>query len=265
VPFFVHSGDADTEALLRRKVAIVHEGQGRAAAAQVTWEQVRALCHRTANVAGEYEALEGLGRAARRQEDIERALFCYREALRLAEQAGDAARQGNLHNTLGILGWQRGAYAEALTHYEQALRIFEASGDFTHAGLMLNSIGVTLQKLGRPEDAIRRLEEAIRLHRRTEQRLLEGHALAVLGDVYFGMDQHEDAQYCYLNSLRLRGDIGDRKGEGWMLHRLARLYAARGYGQRSRSTAAQAAVIAAEVRDEELTKMCRSFSGATES
>ncbi|CAN5783621.1 hypothetical protein BH23GEM9_BH23GEM9_29030 [soil metagenome] len=265
VSFFVQSEDPETEALLRRKVAIVHEGQARAAAAQEEWEQVRSLCHGTADAAGEHEALEGLGRMARRQGDADRALSCYREALRLAEQSGDEVKQGELHNTLGILIWKRGGYAEALTHYEQGLRIYEVRDDFTHAGLMLNSIGATLHKLGRPEEAIRRLEEAVRLHRHTEQRQLEAHALAVLGDVYFSMDRHDEALPCYLDSLRLRPDLGDRRGEGWMLHRLARVYAAQGFGERARNGAAQATVIAAEVEDEELSKLSRSFTERMES
>jgi tetratricopeptide (TPR) repeat protein/class 3 adenylate cyclase len=265
VSFFAQSEDAETETLLRRKVAIIHEDQGRTAAAERTWEQVRALCRRSANVAGELEALGGLGRAARRQGDSDQALSCYREALRLTEQAGDEARQGELHNTLGILAWNRGAWVEALTHYEQGLRIYEAGDDSIHAGLMLNSIGATLHKLGRPEEAIRRLEEAIRLHRRTQQRQLEAHALGVLGDVYFGMDRQEESLPCYLASLRLRPELDDRRGEGWMLHRIARSYAAQGFGERSRETAARATLIAAEVGDEELTKTCRPFTGAAES
>jgi tetratricopeptide (TPR) repeat protein len=259
------SGDPQTEALLRRKMAAVYEEQGRVAAAHAAWEQVRTLCHRTASVAGECEALEGLGRMARRRKDVEAALSCYREALRLAEQAGDDARQGDLRNTLGILAWQRRDYAEALTHYEQGLRIFEARDDSTHAGLMLNSIGATLQKLGRPEEAIRRLDEAIRLHRQTEQRQLEAHAHTVLGDVYFGMDLHAEALPCYAASLRLRPGLADRRGEGWMLHRLARVYAAQGRGESSRNNAAQAMVIAAEVGDEDLSEACRSFTGVEES
>ena len=99
--------------------------------------------------AGECEALEGLGRTARRQGEMDRARQCYQEALRLAEQVGDEAKQGELHNTLGILAWKRGAHGEALGHYEQALRIFEERDDPVHAGLILNSIGVTLQKLDR--------------------------------------------------------------------------------------------------------------------
>jgi tetratricopeptide (TPR) repeat protein/class 3 adenylate cyclase len=264
VSFFVESEDPNTEALLRRTVALVHEGQGRAAAAHVAWEQVRALCHSAGNVAGECEALAGLGRMARHQGDLDQAIPYYREALRLAEQTGDATGQGELHNSLGILAWKGGGYAQALTHYEQGLRIFEARDDRTHAGLMLNSIGATLHKLGRPEEAIRRLEEAIRLHRRTQQRQLEAHALAVLGDVHFGMDRHEDALPCYLDSLRLRPELGDRRGEGWMLHRLARSYAAQGLGERSRNAAEGATLIAAEVGDEELTKTCRPFTAEAE-
>ena len=260
VSFSVESEDPETEALLRRTLALVHEGQGRDSAAHVAWERVRALCHRAASVDGECEALEGLGRVARRQGDDDRARSCFREALRLAEESGDATRQGELHNSLGILAWKAGGFAQALTHYEQGLRIFLACDDLAHAGLMLNSIGASLQQLGRSEDAIRRLEEGIRLHRQTQQRQLEAHALALLGDVHFSMDRQDEALSCYQHSLRLRPELGDRRGEGWMLHRLARSFAAQGLDERSRNAATRATLIAAEVGDEELSETCRPFT-----
>jgi tetratricopeptide (TPR) repeat protein len=264
VSFHVQSADPKTEALLRRKVALVHEGQGRTAAANVEWEQIRALCHGAGNVAGEYEALEGMGRTTRSQGNLDQAIPYYREALRLAEQVGDVSTQGALHNALGILAWRTCDYAQALTHYERGLQIFESCADPAHVGLMLNSIGASLQKLGRTDEAIQRLQEAIRLHRRTQQRQLEAHALAVLGDVYFGVGRHPQALPCYLDSLRLRPDLGDRRGEGWMLHRLARVYAAQGRGEQSGKTAAQALVIAAQIGDDELAKTCGPLTGVTE-
>src|SRR5690606_21392609 len=107
VSFAVESEDAETEALLRRRVAIIHEGGGRAAATRVAWEQVRALCHRHADFGGESEALGGLGRLAHRVGDLDQALRLNREALRLAEQAGWTTKQGELHNALGIIAWKR--------------------------------------------------------------------------------------------------------------------------------------------------------------
>jgi tetratricopeptide (TPR) repeat protein/class 3 adenylate cyclase/tRNA A-37 threonylcarbamoyl transferase component Bud32 len=255
-------GDPETEALLRSRVAAAHEGQQRYAKAQLEWERVAALRRGFGDLAGESSALEGQGRVARQQGEIERAVPIYRDALRLAETAGDEVKQGELYNTLGILAWHRRAYDEALAHYERALTIYEGRDEPQHLGHLLASMGATLQKLDRPEEAVPRLEEAIRLHRRTQQRQLEAYALGVLGDVHVSMGGHAEALTCYGASLRLRLEIGDRKGEGWMLLRLARVHAARGRGERSRTTAARAAAIAVEIGDGELTNGCRSLAGS---
>jgi tetratricopeptide (TPR) repeat protein len=257
---FDRSQDPGTEALLRSKIALIHEGRDRHSAAQVAWERVRDLCRGAGDLAGEGRALEGSGRTARRQEDVDRALSSYRQALRLAAQTGDEAKQAELHNTMGILGWHRGAYADALAHYEQALRIYELREEPIHAGLMLNSIGATLHRMGRAEEAVRSLERAVRLHRRTEQPQFEAYALGVLGDVHFGMDRHTDAVPCYEASLLLRPELGDSRGEGWMLHRLARVYAAQGLAGRSRDAAMRATAIATELGDQKLSRNCRPFT-----
>ena len=65
-------------------------------------------------------------------------------------------------------------------------------------------------------------------NRQTGQQLLEGQGLAVMGDVYVDLGNHDQAVHHYQASLTIRQEIGDRQGEGWMLHALARVYAAQG-------------------------------------
>ena len=70
-------------------------------------------------------------------------------------------------NTLGILEWARGRYADALAHYEAALLLSREDHDPAQEGLILNSLGVTLSKLNRPEEARTVLEESVALNRQT--------------------------------------------------------------------------------------------------
>ena len=105
-----------------------------------------------------------------------------------------------------------------------------------------------------------RLEEAVDVHRQTGQRMLEGHALAALGDVYFDLGQHEQALASYEASLQLRWALGDRRGEGWMLHRLAQVHAAQKETERAQQYTARALDIAVECGDAKLQEACRSLS-----
>lgn len=249
--------EQDTEVQVWSKIATACEREQNYEDAEAAWEKVKTLQEQLSSPAGACRALEGLARAAREQNEPTLALRYYREALSLAQDLGDRAKQGELHNCIGIVEWNRERYEDALAHYEEALGLFEELGDAVHAGLMLNSIGVTLQEVGRHEEAIGRLEEALALHRQTEQKQMEGHALAALGDAHFERDLFEDARSYYEASLQLREALDDRTGEGWMLQRLARTDAAQEEPGRAQDRAERAAEIAVEVDDEELMRACR--------
>jgi tetratricopeptide (TPR) repeat protein len=174
-------------------------------------------------VAGELEAVEGLGAAARRHvTDPGVAIAFYGEAVQLAQTLKHHAAEGRLRNTLGILEWSRGEYERAVHQYEHAFTLFSDSQDTVGAGLMLNSIALALKERGRVTEAQSRFEEAIVLHRKTGHRQLEGHALAALGDISAERGERSGAAEYYDRSLEIRRSIGDHRGEGWMLYKLVR-------------------------------------------
>jgi tetratricopeptide (TPR) repeat protein len=157
---------------------------------------------------------------------------------------------------MGILEWQRGNYPEALAHYEEGLAIYRAAGDAAGECLMHNSIGVTYRAMGRADRAIAVLENAIDVERRTEQPLLEGHALGVLAELREERSELERAHDGYTRSLAIRRELGDRRGEGWMLCGLGRIHLARGEADAARAAANEAAAIARECADAELAVAC---------
>ena len=92
--------------------------------------------------------------------------------------------EGRLRNTLGILEWSRGEFEEALGHFARARDIFAMLGDQVQSrSQMLNSLGAALRDLGRHEDEDVSSRRPMRIHHAAGQSRLEGHALALLGDV----------------------------------------------------------------------------------
>jgi class 3 adenylate cyclase/tetratricopeptide (TPR) repeat protein len=254
---FADLRDADGEARMWSAIAGAEERLGRQANAMAAWGRASALMRQVGDRAGELEAAEGLARTTRQHlPEPTLALTHYEHALELACDVGDRAAEGRIRNVLGILEWSRGEHARALAHYERGHAVFTELGDAAHAGLMLNSAGLALQALGRLDDAERRLHEAVALHRESGARQLEGHALALLGDVCTGRDEPGRAADFYRQSLEIRRAIGDRRGEGWMLHHLARAELADGQPYEVRERAETAARIAAECGDAELTAAC---------
>ncbi|MBA4156174.1 MAG: tetratricopeptide repeat protein [Gemmatimonadetes bacterium] len=253
-PLFALLQDQESEALMWKEVADVYERREDHAGALAAWSRVRALRKQTGDAAGELQALEGLGVAARRHVgEPSLALAYYSEAVELARALEDHAAEGRLRNTIGIMEWSRGEYAQALRQYERAFAIFREVEDHGHAGLMLNSAGITLKALGRLDEARDRFGEALASHRRTGQRQLEGHALAALGDLSSERGKAEHAGEYYQQSLEIRRATGDRTGEGWMLYKLAGNNPA---GGQSRDVLARASRIAEECGDDELATAC---------
>jgi tetratricopeptide (TPR) repeat protein/class 3 adenylate cyclase len=226
------------------------------------WDEVRKLVSE-ANPAAELEALEGMARVARNhQRDSASAVQYLSSALLVAERIGDATKQGELLNSLGIVEFASGNYGSALNRYRTALAVFLSTEDDVHAGLMLNSIGLTLLRLKRLSESAAQLREAIELHRKTGQQLLEGHALATLGDLSDEAGSSTEAQEYYIASLKIRRAIGDRKGEGWMLHHVARVLVSKGEQEEGAVRLREAVAIATETGDQALKEACEQLTKA---
>ncbi|HEU4389570.1 MAG TPA: tetratricopeptide repeat protein, partial [Blastocatellia bacterium] len=228
--------------------------------AMETWLSVASLSRVLGDRIREMEALEGMARAARMSNgDFSLAVDCLRSARDIARHLGDAAKEGELLNTIGILEWTSGDYASALSSYEAALEIFDDLGDTVHAGLAMNSIGVTLDKLGRYDEAVKRLNDALFLHSQTGERMLRGHALTALGDVRRRMGEYEEAAELYRESLEIRREQSDRNGEAWMLCRLAQVLSLQSGANEARTLLDRAVMMAHELTDDRLIQECASI------
>jgi serine/threonine protein kinase/tetratricopeptide (TPR) repeat protein len=253
---FAQIEDRDAEAVVRHHAAVVLERLAHPDALSA-WERVRELAQGAGDARAELIAMEGIARTTRRSTATpDAAIGCFERALALAAQLGERQREAALHNTLGVMNWERGAYAVALAHYEAALGLMREQHDRVHEGLTLNSIGVTLARLRRYEEGRTALEEALAVNRVTGERLLEAHTLAALGDVAQALGRLEAAATSFEASLALRRELGDRRGEGWMLHHLARTRGLMGDAAGAESMAATAARIAVECDDAALRRAC---------
>ena len=228
---FAQLEDHASQADLWEKVAIARERLGDWGAARSAWAGVLELRRSLADPAGELHAREGVARAARHVSPAD-APSAFQHALTLATVLGDASRQLALHNTLGILYWERGAYLDALGHYDAGLRLCRATGDQAHEGLMLNSMGVALTRLQRYDEARTVLEESVALNRRTGERLLESHALGAFAEVSSCLGHAETAVACAETALAIRRALGDEPGAAELLRRLDDLRKAAAVGER---------------------------------
>jgi tetratricopeptide (TPR) repeat protein len=250
---FAQLEDRETQALMHVRLATIHERLGDFGQAGTAWQGARALCRRVGDLRGEARALEGMARAARHQSTPGAATPLYEEALRHAIRIGDRELELSVRNSLGIIHWERGAYADALAHYEVALQLCRDLEDRVHEGLVLNSLGATLLRLNRLEEARTALEDGVRTNGTTGQRKLEAQSLATLADVCLAIGRTAEARRHVEASLAARREIGDRRGEGWMLAQLARVLDAAGARDEAAAARASARRIAEETTDAALS------------
>jgi serine/threonine protein kinase/tetratricopeptide (TPR) repeat protein len=247
----LYKQQADTEnfTAVTKTLAKAYEKSNRLTEAFAIWEQIYSDSKNNRIKDAALEALKALGQLARKiDESPNRAIQYFSEALSLAKDTQNEHELGNILNSFAILEWQLQHYEAARDYYEQALQLFLKRKDYIHAGFILNSLTATLIKLNRYEEALAKLDDAIAIHQRTNQILLEGHAFAMQGDIFLKTADFKRSQKSYEHSLKLRQEIQDRQGEGWVLFQLAKVYSAQGKAQKSKQYANKAFFISKETR-----------------
>jgi tetratricopeptide (TPR) repeat protein/class 3 adenylate cyclase len=247
--------DRDAEIAMLAEAAPLLEKRGQHDEAAQSWQRLLDLTREDDRHALAVNALTGLARAAEHAGHADRALRFLKEALPLC----DDDRRGHILNEIGIREWSREKFESALGRFRDALTVFERLGQAEHAGLMLNSIGACLTRLDRMDEAKPILERAIRAHASGRQALLHGHALALLGDVALAQRDYLVAIAAYEQSLAIRQQLSDRRGEGWMRHHLARACQDAGQPDRAREEILRAEQIAQALSDGEMIAACRRF------
>lgn len=263
---------SDAVPVLRESAALLDQLRRREEAAQVAqvlaqalerldddrgaleiWHRLRAQYRRSGYGAGQLMALEGIGRTQRRiGADAAVVIATMEEAAILAERLGQARRQGELLNALGIVEFEQGNVESARSRFEMALGSFRRADDAVNEAQMTSCVAACEARLGNHDAAIARFKAAIDGHRTNGQRRLEALALGAFGDVYHASSDPANAALCYEESLRIRREIGDRTGEGWMLLSLGRVSTGGVRDGEPRRYREEAQSIAFECGDEEL-------------
>ncbi len=254
------TGDRQAQAESYMKLGALHAAAGEHRKAWRAWSKARLSWQALGDRRQELQAILGLAAAMRADGgDWHEALGLYRDAESLARGVGDDRTLGEVLNAMGIIRWHLRDFAEALSCYRQALELFRTAGNMANAGLMLNSIARTLHEMGKPAQAAELLEEAVAHHRRHDEPLLEGHALLLLGEIALGRGDAPTAMSALSASLAIRRRLGDKRGEAWVEHALARAYIDLGREPEARAALHRAMALTADVQDKDLTRACEAL------
>ncbi|WP_053716125.1 ATP-binding protein [Saccharothrix sp. NRRL B-16348] len=149
-----------------------------------------------------------LGRALTRIGRHEEGLSLLRQALLLAERAGDVANQANTHRSLAWVWERNGDDHRALQHATRSLEAYRTLDNPTRTMLALNEVGWYAAKLGDLDRGRELCQTVLDYHRGNGYHRGEATTLHALGYINHHTGRHRDAVEHYQRALALRRDIG---------------------------------------------------------
>jgi adenylate cyclase len=122
-----------------------------------------------------------LGRISIRQAKYDQAFEQYGPALELIKQTGDQWHERVLRTDLAVVHYCRGDFGKALDEALYSLKLCEQLGDRAREGDNATVIGIVYLALGMYDLARRYLEDAVQIHRETESQWGEAETLVYAG------------------------------------------------------------------------------------
>ena len=150
------------------------------------------------------------GRDQREQQQFQAALELINQALKLYQQLGNRAGEGNALYVSGDVYYYQSRYPQAIEFYQQALVIRREIGDRQNEAITLNDLGISHDNLGQYPQALEFYQQALVILKEIGYRSGEGRTLWNVGYLLAKQDQSELAIVFYKQSVNayeaIRGD-----------------------------------------------------------
>ncbi|MBC7805500.1 MAG: tetratricopeptide repeat protein, partial [Akkermansiaceae bacterium] len=195
------------------------------------------------------KALHSAGTVAYHRTDLVAAVAYFRESLRMAREAGDAASAGKTILNIGNVAYRRGDFPEAQACYEETLTIHRARGDDWGVASALGSLGNVAQGTGDYAAARAFQEQSLALSRALGDTRMTAYTLHNLGNLAGLEGDPERARLFYEEALPRERALGDRRGVAALLTSLANLALQSGDFGAARCQLAEAISLIRDVED----------------
>jgi CHAT domain-containing protein len=127
----------------------------------------------------------------------------------------------------GVLDFKRGKYGQAISKLEKAERLFEKEKKRQKQGRTLMQIAQAYQSLGQYEKSLAIASAAADLAKSSEDLNLIVESLSLLGNIYLGFGQTNEAEQYLDESLRRSYELGRPEITASILNNFGNLYATR--------------------------------------
>ncbi|QUQ72259.1 AfsR/SARP family transcriptional regulator [Kutzneria sp. CA-103260] len=170
-----------------------------------TWRVALAAARALGDLSMLSQAHRRLGLAFARANEHEPAVEQLRQAVDVAERAGDPADLSVNHQSFAWVCARQGRDAEALLHAERALRLLPQAAVDANS---LNLVGWYKARSGQFEQALEYCEAALTACRREGNREVEADTLDSLGFIAHNLGRHNEAVAHYRQAATLFSQLG---------------------------------------------------------
>ncbi len=170
-------------------------------------------------------------------------------ALKLAEEADDAGRRGQVHSRLAVTHWNKGDFDQASDHAERGIELAREAGDRQWESNSLHTLGGVAYRRGDFQAAADRWREALEIRKKIGDRRGEASSLGAYAEVMPRVGEGERALRAKRESLAIFREIGDRRGECALRSNIANSLVEAGQPEESLPDFESAAAIARELGD----------------
>ena len=244
---FREAGDRTGLALALHDRGFVETALGDLRALQ-SMEESLVVFEALADRAGQAAALCGVGRVQLRQGSFEAAFQSFEKAASLAEAIGDPRTLSNYTSNAGITLARVGRFEDALDRFLRAFALGTAVGSPRSQARTLNNIGSAYTDLGELSKALEYFERALSLWRANGMRDGELMTVNNIGGVHSQLGDEVVALGFYEEALRLTPGSA-KEEHGRLLNNMANSHAALGDRRRAIELAEQSLALRREVRD----------------
>jgi tetratricopeptide (TPR) repeat protein len=268
--------DPATRAMLLQRMGRVLSRWSRWGEALDHLDRSREAYRALGDTSGQARAALSRGIVSHDQGDYEGAAAAYREALDLAQAAGDRRTAANTINGLAVLATVRGDFDEAVSRYQTCLGMFREDGNQVGLARAYHNLGMThadrrdwnaaldcyeqgfeiaqghgiwdvmanihlsraelLLELGDSSMVAICCARALDIYRKTENRLAEADAYRLMGRLFTLRRRWATALGLFRDSIRLNGEYGSPLNLAEAHRDLGRMHAVRGHVSEARAS-----------------------------
>ncbi|MGB5959017.1 MAG: tetratricopeptide repeat protein [Coleofasciculaceae cyanobacterium] len=221
--------------------------QGQYQEALKRFQQALIIAREIGDQAREWKNLNQIGLVYNSLGEYKLALDFFNQALIIPKNVFE--NTGAINYNIGLVYSSLGDYSKALEFYQQASALAKKLSNKAGEVRIINTIGNVHAKLGKYDLALNSYQQALTLLKTIdfEKKLLEGATLNNIGQVYREQGKSELALDYYQQALRIQKQFGSQAGEGIILDNIGEAYYNLGQYKTALEYYQQALVISQEI------------------